>query len=1431
MLRRNGTRRTKLIPFVLNDINGSDVDAKIASSKLFEQMPTALIVEFFNSGVDLLALGRSIPKSSTPTAAEAEHHVQLRVTAAQVIGTLLLYRTDGLHNMKSFCLAGWSLLADRILYDPSRRVFKAALEAVSTLCAVLYRDSRHRMNDTGVPLTRSAPSKAALLDGLDPFDPYSWRSQVESELAPLTPSTATATFAAYGSFSAAAAENLSVVAKSLSSLEKYGHVVFVKLLPHIYSFVNRCRWLDHCDLPPGLLLLSCLLQQLEQLSGEHSNIQVHFMTSPKHLIGEVVETFLFPLLYVKDEALVFESAANLIYIARGDATTVNPGWALAACRALTGLLSRETARSVIQRVVPVLIASLRLLSPGVLLPVLILTLQHVQKLQLPSAQRLPLFHNLISIPIQLCDSNALDPLTFFPSFFKHPWIASLVNSTDEDHFREDLMGTLMKALFEHWSAIAQANSDAESTDTRLFNSRPTLGRNTDSDSESSTSTTGTTSFSTRSAKRLSSSFQQGIFGSLGGSGVSGLGVGAASSTGGSANTANTSSAVALGNSTDALSPRSASPVSSSSNQNLNTFGATSANAGSNNAAQSQASAANSLKRFKQWREVMYIVVVALMKTLTWKTHVRTYCYTLYLNLVDAVGQALGRTKSARPQLRDMLTKILEHALTLKSDAVCLRYCYLIMKHVMETGNNKLVDALFRATQTRFLSFLTVPVNTSTDRSLGYRVDQLCKTNLSPADLEILVLLLHMFSKHPAICDPLPDDERGGTPLPNPKLAAALHYIESIKKFRADDPVAAHRYAQLESIETSHNLSNLITIITSKLATSTASSTANTSDSSSKKSSGGDSSATTGSSKNSSRTGTTRHPSPTSNDSIVAAKRGKHSKSLSLSFTAASVSTLADLADTSTGASEARNSSTMNDSSLMTSKSKGGGAGIETSMSESSSGIRVTPRNGNGANSAGSQHNIQVRTLPSALDGAQTYVPPIEYLSRDVAEKHPDDEFMIMYSKSRLPSNAELDATRQLDRPTTLTAPSDPFVVEAYHLINVEYHRVSFYLRLTNLTNFTVAKVMVNVDTKGRLEPFNAQVLTNTTFNKMGPGETTLWHTSFKLNSTHVNELMVRLRLQTHAAPNATITSSSGVGSSAQSGSNLGSNAAASATPPTLDIQCMPYRINMHVMTLPWIISYADYTREWGRYTNTVSFNVLLDHFVSLQQLDQSIANSYHRQIAWSYNDTYQMAYSGITWWDERVLVTIFGAKHSEAFIEAIQGASTSSSSASGDRHHNDVSNHHASSSSPYSLRFELRTSSPNLCAVVDNNREHWLRDLMPLVSNWFTFPSDSDYANSMSDPLLGNAAGSGTDSFGFGFSSSGSLADLIGSASTSSSSAHASSSSPSSTASALPSYPDSIVSGTGTAGRGSRPDLSTISSASALDERLLLDQWNKARVS
>jgi len=1211
-------RRAKLLGFILNDLNGQDMEAKIAAVKLFEHMPPSLIVDFFSSGVDLLALGRSLPKAVNPSAAEVELHVQLRCAALQSVSTLLLHRTDGLHSMKSFCLAGWSLLSDRILYDPSRRAFTVALEAVSTLCAVLYRNSRHRANDAGIPTkySTSSASDASFSDGSSGDSGRSHQAfqsvVVEPEVAPLTPGTAAATYAALGGFSPRSAsniQNLSVVSKSASSLEKFGHIVFVKILPHIYSFVNRCRWLDTADLPPALLLLSCLLRQLEPLTGEHSNIQVHFMTSPKHVIGEVVETFLFPLLYSKDEALVFEAASNLIYITQADAN-MNPGWVLAACRALTGLLSRDSARSVIRRIMPVLITALRLLSPGVLLPVLILALQHIYKLQLSSAHRVAAFYSLVQIPIQLCEQGSLEPVAFFSAFFKHTWIQSIIPNVEENHFREDLMGTIMKSVWEHWNALVQANSHVSS----LSDARDHGKSKHDSDSESSSTTA--TNQSSRS-KRLSSSFQQ-----------------PQSSLFSSSSTSNSHNAggSAIGQSADYISPRTITTMS----------------------------AASAVKRLRQWRDVLYLIVMNLTKLLQWRTHVRTYCYVTYLYLVDTVGQALARSKHSKPQMRELLTKVLDSALSLKSDPVCLRFCYVIMKHASDIGNNKLVDTLYKATQQRFLAFLDVTGSTTTDRSLGYRVDQLCKTNLSPADMEVLVQLLHMLSKHPAISDPIADDEKGSAPLDNPRLAATLHYIESIIKYKHDDPVSVHRYAKLSQVDTSHNLAHLSATLTSKLPPS-----------SYLPHGGGSNANNNNSSPNGSVSPTSLHNNVDSSSS--------HTES----------SDLAQHINNNSG-------------------------------TQTASGSKKSARGGD-------RESRRLATIasppPSCLDGAKTYVPPIEYLSKEAADKHPDDEFLIVYSKSKLPPLSAIDSMRQMDRPTNLSSPSDPFVVEAYHLINIEFARITFYLRITNLTNFQVPKTLLFVDIKGRLEPFNAQVGTHATFLKMEPGETALWHTAFKLNSTHVNEMMVRL----HLVPQAEKPSL------------------------TLEVQCMPYRINMHVMTLPWVIQYSDYTREWGRYTNSVSFKLLLDHSVSLQHLNDSISGSYYCQISWSYNDTYQSCFSGITAWDERVLFSVFAARDD--------------------------------SQSQYQIKIELRTSSPTLSVIVDNNKDDWLRDLLPLLPNWFTFASD----RITSDSLFGISL------FGdFGIGS-------LGSGAISSASAH-------------------------TSGGGAL-------TSSALDEKLLLDQWNKTRAS
>jgi len=776
------------------------------------------------------------------------------------------------------------------------------------------------------------------------------------------------------------------------------------------------------------------------------------------------------------------------------------------------------------------------------------------KLQLSSAQRLPTFFKLMQIPIQLCNNGSLKPVSFFSSFFKHPWIVSIISNIEENHFREDLMATVMKSFKAHWTSLVYADQEASVLETRL---NAKIHRH-DSDSDSS-STAASTSQSTKASKRLSATFlpnaNNSIFNSL--------------------HSGNNLSTSLLGSSQEAVSPRPGASLSAAAAQ------------------QKQAAALSNSKKLRDWREVLYLTVVHLTKVLQWRTHVRTYCYTIFLSMVDAVGQSLSRSKSSRPQLRDLLTRVLEGSHSLKSDAVALRFHYVIMKHAIDVGNTKLVESLFKSTQQRFLGFLDIVSNNTTDRTLGYRVDRLHKTNLNNSDLEILTILLHMLSKHPAIADSIADEEKGGSPMPNPRLAAALHYIDSISKYKKDDPVSVHRYSKLDQIPTGHNLSHLLASLSTKNGQGP--------------------------------------PSPSSEraGSPVSARDGKEKDS-----------------DDSVQKKPKKPRSSTESGTISSSGTHSTSLSIPVPTSNSPKPGPIGP------------------TIPIAFEGAKTYVPPIEFLSKEATEKHPDDDFMINYSKSRWPSFSAIDAVRQLDRPITLTSPSDPFIVEAYHIVNIEYARITFYLRITNLTNFQVPKVMLFVDTKGRLEPFNATVETHTLFNKVEASETVLWHTAFKLSSTHVNELMVRLVLLPSADKLA----------------------------PLFDIQCMPYRINMHVMILPWIIAYSDYLRELSRYVNTTSFKVSLDRSVTLQQLDESLSSSYYRQMGWSYNDTYQLAYSGITWWDERLLFSIFAQRDDDE--------------------------------SPYILRFEFRTSTSSLGSIIDANKDDWLRDLLPLFPNWFAFPSE-----------------------------------------------------------------------------------------------------------
>lgn len=302
----------------------------------------------------------------------------------------------------------------------------------------------------------------------------------------------------------------------------------------------------------------------------------------------------------------------------------------------------------------------------------------------------------------------------------------------------------------------------------------------------------------------------------------------------------------------------------------------------------------------------------------------------------------------------------------------------------------------------------------------------------------------------------------------------------------------------------------------------------------------------------------------------------------------------------------------------------------------------------------------------------SYYPPIEYSSKEASIKSPDDEFWLEYGKTCIPKSYLKEYSENQKNPVTITSPSDPFLITAWDIINIKCKRITLYTKLTNLTNFSIPKVFVYIDTKGRLESYTSKPSTLFELDKIEPGDNVECRSSFRLNYLSINEIHVRVVI----IPSVNNPSQ------------------------TFELKCIPYRVSMKVMVLPWIINYSDFLNDWNRLPYSYVFHSSLDRNIPLKQLDKCISKRYHKNFSYEYIGAFHTCYSGITWWDEKVFISMYGMLSSKSYDE-------------------------------WSIRFEIRTSNSHLLTLLKDHHLIWLNDLTS-NNGWFTKVSDME----SEDPML-----------------------------------------------------------------------------------------------
>lgn len=180
-----------------------------------------------------------------------------------------------------------------------------------------------------------------------------------------------------------------------------------------------------------------------------------------------------------------------------------------------------------------------------------------------------------------------------------------------------------------------------------------------------------------------------------------------------------------------------------------------------------------------------------------------------------------------------------------------------------------------------------------------------------------------------------------------------------------------------------------------------------------------------------------------------------------------------------------------------------------------------------------------------------------------------------------------EATRSYGRYKTITAPSDPIMARVSYRI-VDDCSVAVFMQISNITSIVIPRMTALISLRGRIEQIS-DTRTFLQFDNVQPAQLIETQVSLKLSSFSVNSLHIRFLLFP-----------------------------ALDKPNTLEINCLPYRLNVHQLFKPWLIDYAEFLRQWNRFPNAFSFRATVDDKAQLRGLAHKISSYYRCVIDWDY---------------------------------------------------------------------------------------------------------------------------------------------------------------------------------------------------------------------
>jgi hypothetical protein len=251
------------------------------------------------------------------------------------------------------------------------------------------------------------------------------------------------------------------------------------------------------------------------------------------------------------------------------------------------------------------------------------------------------------------------------------------------------------------------------------------------------------------------------------------------------------------------------------------------------------------------------------------------------------------------------------------------------------------------------------------------------------------------------------------------------------------------------------------------------------------------------------------------------------------------------------------------------------------------------------------------------------------------------------------------------------------------------NHLTLSISIRNITSLPILNIKSVITVRGPLAFRSADTLHFDHIGLLKPLQTTTFEKTFKLLQFHANSVLFNITLET---------------SEITDDSNITDFSAylCSITPFGLDpsvfynspitVHCLPFRLNMNELVLPLKISAQSWVEEWDQYPA----GILLEfsaHITcgTLRLWKNYLKKFYYVVMDWSYLTAFQIGYAGVTWWNDKLFMSVNG------FSEK---------------------GYTGSPDHPISLilRFQFRSHSASLIKVIKENQSIWTENLLHLLN-------------------------------------------------------------------------------------------------------------------